>query len=181
MGDVRSPDQVLRICAITTRYREALDWALEKYQAAGLQIALQSETFAFDMTTYYNAEMGEDLRKTLVAFAPLADPSELADWKIQSNGWEQQYIDATDFEQARPLNLDPGYVTLAKLVLATTKDRDHRVYLRDGMLAEVTMSFSRGDWKSHPWTYPDYQIPISQEFLNAAREKLKELFRAAAT
>ncbi|WP_417735895.1 DUF4416 family protein [Rosistilla oblonga] len=179
MGVVRMPESVMPLCAITTRYDDALDWSVETFAAAGFQVRRKSELFAFDMTNYYQAEMGNDLKKQIFAFEPLRDPQQLADWKLLTNQWELDFKAQNSYPEDRPLNLDSGYLTLAKFVLATTKDRDHRLYLRDGIFAEVTMSFTGGSWKMHPWTYPDYQTEPAMNFLNAAREELKALFKEA--
>lgn len=180
MGAIRTPESVLPLCAITTRYPEALDWSVATFAAAGFGVCMKSERFAFDMTNYYEAEMGGDLIKQIFAFEPLRDPQELADWKLLTNQWEIDFKAANTYPEDRPVNLDSGYLTLAKFVLATTKDRDHRLYLRDGIFAEVTMSYSGGRWRTHPWTYPDYQTEPAMNFLNAAREELKSQFRAVA-
>lgn len=71
---------------------------------------------------------------------------------------------------ARPLNLDPGYLTEAKLVLASTKDHAHRIYLSQGIYAEVTLSFRRGHWRHHDWTYPDYRRADYHAFFTQCRD-----------
>lgn len=180
MGAIRPVEPVMPLCAITTRYDEAFDWTIERYASIGWEVALASEIFAFDMTDYYRAEMGAGLKKRVLVFRPLLDPAQLASWKLQSNRWEQEFKDTTGLPEQRPLNLDPGYLTLAKFVLATTKDRDHRLYLSDGIFAEVTMSYSGRQWNAHRWTYPDYQTDPATRFLESAREKLKELYRDQA-
>ena len=101
--------------------------------------------------------MGADLRKCFFAFERLIDPADLVDVKHQTNAWEGEYQQQSDWPEERPLNLDPGYLTEAKLVLATTKDRDHRLYLDRGIFAEGTLFFHHGKWETRPWTYPDYQ------------------------
>jgi hypothetical protein len=73
----------------------------------------------------------------------------------------------------RPLNLDPGYITLAKLVLASTKDHAHRIYLSQGIYAEITLNYRAGSWQPLPWTYPDYRRSDFQEFFTNCREYLK--------
>src|SRR4029078_12622455 len=103
--------------------------------------------------------MGTDLRKVFFAFESLVDPAELVACKETSNQWETDYQQLARHPEIRPLNLDPGYLTEAKLVLATTKDRDHRLYLDRGIYAENTLYYQRGAWQSRPWTYPDYQRP----------------------
>ena len=76
---------------------------------------------------------------------------------------------------SRPLNLDPGYITQAKLVLATTKDRDHRIYLRDGIFAEITLNYTAKRWVHHRWSYPDYRTGEVAEFALACRNRLARL------
>jgi hypothetical protein len=76
--------------------------------------------------------------------------------------------------QPRPVNIDPGYLMLGKLVLASTKDRAHRIYLRDGIYAEECLYYVAG-WQSRPWTYPDYQRADYQQFFDQVRERLKQL------
>ena len=97
----------------------------------------------------------------------------LPEWKLASNQWEIDYQQLGRHPEPRPLNLDPGYLTEAKLVLATTKDRDHRLYLSRGIFAEVTLHFHRGTWEARPWTYPDYQRADYHEFFLRCREYLR--------
>ena len=173
MGELRPHPPVLRFVAAFSRHEQAVDWARTQMVNAWGPIALESQPFAFVETSYYDATMGTGLRKTLFVFRELVDPELLVDGKLLTNRWEQQYAAQTDWPEPRPLNLDPGYVTLAKLVLASTKDRDHRIYLGRGIFAENTLFFRSGAWQVRPWTYPDYQRADYREFLMAARELLR--------
>jgi len=173
MGGIASHQPVLRIMAVFSRYPAAIDWAEKTAVDNWGAIALQSERFEFTDTEYYQPSMGDELLKTFFAFEELIDPTELTTAKIDSNNWEDQYRQNSDHAEARPLNLDPGYISLAKLVLATTKDRDHRLYLGKGIYAEVTLHFQARQWQKHPWTYPDYQRPEFQSFFSECREYLK--------
>jgi hypothetical protein len=134
------------------------------------EIALESPRFDFRQTDYYAASMGDGLKKCFWAFAGLRDPAELVDWKLAANDWEAEYTRRAAHPEARPLNLDPGYLTLAKLVLASTKDHAHRIYLGRGIYAEVTLYFKDGRWQHRDWTFPDYRRADYQEFFNAARQ-----------
>jgi hypothetical protein len=119
--------------------------------------------------------MGDQLLKQFVAFEPdCFEPSELARCKLESNQWELEYAGLQRHPEPRPLNLDPGYLTEAKLVLATTKDRDHRIYLHDGIYAEVTLNWVHGGWVNQRWTYPDYQRADFQEFFTKCRDYLRQ-------
>ena len=165
---------VLLILAAFSRYGEALDWAREKAEQAWGPITLESERFEHRETDYYEATMGPDLRKCFFAFQTLIDPAELVECKQTSGRWEAEYTALGRHPEPRPLNLDPGYLTQAKLILATTKDRDHRIFLNRGIYAEVTLHFQRGSWQSRPWTYPDYQRADYHEFFTRCREFLRQ-------
>ena len=133
---------------------------------------VESEVMAFDFTDYYRPEMGADLKRQFLAFERLISPDDLAGIKLATNAMEA-LLAARLGAVARPVNLDPGYVTLAKLVLASAKDFSHRIYLADGIYAEVTLRVVRGRWESAPWTFPDYAGGRYDAFLTAARERLK--------
>lgn len=174
MGEIQDPRKILPIVAAFSRHSEALEWGKSQAEAAWGEIALVSEPFLLTETTYYDQEMGPGQYKQFWAFSQLRSPGDLPDWKRTSNGWEEQYAQTGQWPEERPLNLDPGYISEAKLVLATTKDRDHRIYLRDGIYAEVTLHFRRKAWTSWPWTYPDYQRPEYHEFFDRCRAYLRQ-------
>jgi hypothetical protein len=117
--------------------------------------------------------MGTDLKKQFVVFEQPIDPAALADIKRQTNAWEAEYAALGRHPEPRPLNLDPGYITAAKLVLASTKDHAHRIYLRDGIYAEVTLAYRDRRWQPHEWTYPDYRRDDYQQFFTDCRRLLQ--------
>jgi hypothetical protein len=179
MGIAQTHRPVLLICAVISRYDEAFDWSLERFRETWGESCLVSPRFDFVETTFYQATMGGELKKQFFAFDRLIDPTELPNAKLQSNQWEIQYARARQHAELRPLNLDPGYLTEAKLVLATTKDRDHRIYLDQGIFAEVTLHFHKGQWCNRPWTYPDYQRADFQAFFSEARNWLRKQYRSS--
>jgi len=170
MGQVTEHRRVLGIVAAFSRHAAALDWARQRLEAEWGPIALESARFDFRETDYYRLTMGEDLRKVFWAFERLIDPASLPEWKLSTNRWEQEYTQQHAGPEPRPLNLDPGYLTEAKLILASTKDRDHRIYLARGVYAENTLYFHAGQWQKRPWTYPDYQRADYHQFLTRCRE-----------
>lgn len=172
MGAFKSPASVLRIVAAFSRHDEALAWGRQKLVEAWGPVALESAAFPFVDSNYYDASMGTGIKKTFWAFESPADPAGLADWKQQTNAWEEELAARGSFPEARPLNLDPGYLTLAKLVLASTKDYAHRIYLRDNIYAELTLFWRRGGWEGHQWTFPDYRRPEYHRFFTHCREYL---------
>ena len=127
MGEVTAHRRVLLLVAAFSQDRAALAWARARLTEAWGPLALESEYFEFTETSYYARTMGEQLLKVLWAFRDLVDPAALPDCKLTTNAWEHEYAAAHPGPVPRPLNLDPGYLTEAKLILASTKDRDHRI------------------------------------------------------
>jgi len=172
MGDIHEPDAVLLIVAASSRHDAALAWARERIEREIGSLALVSDAFAFTETDYYAATMGDGLKKQFIACERPIDPGELARIKRRTNAWEAEYEALGGHPEPRPLNLDPGYVTAAKLVLASTKDHAHRLYLADGIYAEVTLAYRQKQWQPLDWTYPDYRRADYQAFFTACRAKL---------
>ena len=177
MASIRFVEPVVRFCGVISRYPEARQWGIERLQKAWGSVQVTSPDLLFEAGGYYAHSMGEGLVKTLVAFDGFADPAGLADWKHTTNQWEKEYAELSSHDAVRPLNLDPGYTTQAKLVLATTKDRDHRIYLRDGMFAEVTLTYTGKKWTHHRWSYPTYRSDEVAEFAGACRKRLRSHLR----
>ena len=164
---------VLPILAAFSRHEAALEWGCRRAAEYWGTVALASPRFEFRETEYYTASMGPELTKCFWAFEPLRDPGELSEWKRQTISWEAEYAALGNHAEARPLNLDPGYITLAKVVLASTKDHAHRIYLGHGIFAEVTLYFKDRQWQPRDWTFPDYRRPDYHEFFLAARQLLR--------
>ncbi len=169
MGETSRPTPVLLIVAIFSRYDEALAWAKARCAGVWGEVALESDEFAFQWTPYYESSMGDNLRKLFLAFAEPVDPGRLPEFKHQANSWEREYAGQARHEVARPLNLDPGYVTQGKLILASTKNHAHRIYLSDGIYAELTLQYRKKCWQKMPWTYPDYCQAAYHEFFTQCR------------
>jgi hypothetical protein len=174
MGSPTQPSPVLLIVAAISRHPEALEWSLARLESHSGPIALSSPAFDFTETDYYLATMGANLKKQFFACEQLIDPAKLVELKLQTNRWEEEFAAQSRFPETRPLNLDPGYITLAKLVLASTKDHSHRLYLGRGIYGEITLSFRGGRWQETQFTYPDYRRADFHEFFIACREYLKE-------
>jgi hypothetical protein len=177
MAEPRSPVPTLLVVAVFSRHEDAFEWAQARLETHFGPVGLRSEPFVFDQTSYYEASMGGDLRKCFLAFERLVSPDRLAEIKRQTNTLEGELADAGIYPEARPLNLDPGLLVLGKFMLATTKDQSHRVYLRDGIFAEVTLRYHAGAFEPWPWTYADYRLPCVHEFLQQAREYYRQRLR----
>jgi hypothetical protein len=160
----------LLVVAAFSRHEAALAWGRARLEAAFGPVALASEPFPFVHTSYYERTMGAGLIKVFLAFQELVPPDRLAEVKRQTVAWEAELAAAGRFPEGRPLNLDPGLLGLGKLVLASTKDNAHRIYLHSGIWAEVTLRFQDGHFRPWPWTYRDYQEPQTLAFFDQARD-----------
>lgn len=124
-------------------------------------------------TGYYEKEMGPSLLRYFLLFKPLRAREELPFIKLKTNEFEA----CTSAEGKRTINIDPGYITLEQVILATTKGYTHRVYLGAGIFADLTLTFTNGTFKALPWTYPDYGSPEMISLLNQWRNEYKKDLR----
>jgi hypothetical protein len=129
-------------------------------------IDLESDEIPFDYTDYYRREFGDCLTRRFISFSRLISPAKLAAIKIRTNALEKKFSQ----KGKRTINLDPGYVDLAKLVLASTKDFCHRIYLDKGILAEITLVFKKDSFTFWDWTYPDYRTAAYISIFNHIRQ-----------
>ncbi len=125
--------------------------------------------------------MGSPLYRRWVAFERLAAPDALAEAKLTTNAIEADLAAERAAGAPRPINLDPGYLDLARLVLASMKDHAHRIYLGRGVYAEITLLYQSRRWQKLPWTFPDFASGRYDAFLTAARGRLQAARRGAAT
>jgi hypothetical protein len=177
MGAAHVPDPVLLVVAAFSRHEAALAWAADRLAPVFGPLGLVSPTFAFDQTRYYEPAMGLELRKRFYVFRDLMPANCLPGVKRQTNEWEIELARSAAYEEQRPLNLDPGVLCLGKFLLATTKDQAHRVYLNDGIFAEVTLRYQDGAFHPLPWTYADYRQPAVLDFLKVARNYYRQRLR----
>lgn len=135
----------------------------------------RSPAFPFNYTDYYAPHMGRELFRSFVSFDRLIQPEELPAIKLWTNQLEEEF--RTMFPQPpRPVNLDPGFLRAAALVMATTKDFAHRLPLAQGIYGHLELMFTKRGVKLLDWTYPDFRQADYQEFLLRVRETyLKQL------
>lgn len=130
------------------------------------KIDFESQILPFNHTTYYEEESGKDLKRRFVSFKKLLCPSDLPKIKIYTNITEKKLSSGS----SRLINIDPGYLDLAKLVLASTKDYKHRIYLNKGIYSEVTLFYENKSYKPWEWTYPDYKSSEYTAIFNRIRD-----------
>ncbi len=169
MGAITTPEEVKLISGMISGGRGVLTEAAERLESEFGPIDLVGEVMEFDFTHYYDEEMGTGLLRQFIAFEKLIDPDQIVAIKRITNEIEDNFAKGPN----RTVNLDPGYITESKLVLASTKDFSHRIYLSDGIYAEVTLMYVRGRWISQPYTFPDYASGCYDEFLTQARDAFR--------
>ncbi len=173
------PPNVKLICGILTADADLLEQARERLDAIFGPVDVADGPWLFDTTAYYTNEMGAGLCRWFVAYTRLVSPGRLAEIKHTTNRLEADLADQyRTLTCRRPVNLDPGYVALDKLVLATTKNHAHRMYIGDRMYGEVTLRYADRRWQPWPWTYPDYARETYHPFLTRARDALHDQLKA---
>ena len=168
MGKIALPDAVKLFVALILSENIDYNLVVDKLKDKFGEIELKNEIIPFKHTIYYQKEMGAGLRRSHLAFASCICPGDIAQIKVLTN--ELELLLSDNKEQRRCVNIDPGYLTFSKIVLATTKDFSHRIYLDKGIYAEVTLIYSKKmGWKTLPWTYPDYKEDHAINFFNNLR------------
>jgi hypothetical protein len=125
---------------------------LESLGKAFGPVDFTSPLLPFTYTQYYDQEMGTPLQRLFVSMEKLVDPSRLADIKQSTGQIENQFR----VQGKRRVNLDPGLLSLSRFILASTKDSAHRIPLKQGIYAEITLQYERKEFRAISWTYPDY-------------------------
>jgi hypothetical protein len=133
----------------------------------------RSPGLLFERTDYYAREMGWPLHRRFLSFRDLIRPDRLSHVKRRTNDLERGHLRGG----RREVNIDPGYICLERLVLATGKNYSHRIYLSQGIYADLTLVFKRGGFRPLEWTYRDYADPEVMAYFNAIRETYKRQLR----
>lgn len=140
-------------------------------------IQLASPTMDFSYTDYYDGEMGSRPVRYLLMFRNLVDPSTLSDIKTATNELELSFAVPAGSPSGRRVNLDPGILSLSSFILATCKDRSHRIPLKDGIYAETTLIYQNKDFQRLPWTYADYSSDEVRSVLRSFRNEYRRLLK----
>jgi hypothetical protein len=128
----------------------------------------KSPCFPFNLTDYYEKQMGGNLQRVFLSFAGLISPEKLSGIKVQTNALEEA-LRRRSGGNLRIVNIDPGIVTASALIMATAKDFAHRVPLAEGIYAHLEFLFTKNGIKTLEWTYPDFRLPGYQEFFLSVR------------
>jgi hypothetical protein len=173
MGTPKCPEPVKLFIGLMYDKDVPIDDVLARLNKKFGPCEFSSGPVPFSWTDYYEKEMGKNLLKAYHCFKKLIDRDNLPAIKLATNALEREYAG----NAGRRVNIDPGYLSRDKLVLASTKDFYHRLYLADGIYGEVTLHFRRDVFRYFSWTYPDYKEEAVHEMLIKARESLVEEIR----
>jgi hypothetical protein len=168
MGTISLPKKVKLFCGIIFSDNKVKQKSFEILEEKLGKIDLISDVIPFDFSSYYNSEIGNNLKRFWIAFEKLISAAEIAEIKVFTNFIEADFT----VNNKRQINIDPGYITPANVILATTKDYSHRIYLAKGIYGEVTTIYKKGGYIKLPWSYPDYMSNIAARFLLKARMNL---------
>ncbi len=179
MWELKEPKPVKLIIGILAVDKDALSAAVGAVNERIGKVDLVSEVWSFTQTDYYKDETGPNILRQFVSVEELVEPGKLAEIKHATNKLEQEIAGEIGgvnpaLQLTRPVNLDPGLIEASKLVLATTKNYSHRIYIGNKMYAEVTLIYEKGGWRHFEWTYPDYRQQCYQEFFTKVRNRLLE-------
>ena len=134
------------------------------------EIDNQSQEFAFDQTDYYSKEMGDGLKRCFLSIKGLQSLEFSADWKLKTLEIEQQFSN----KGKRRINLDPGYLDLSRVVLLSGKEGSHKIYLRNGVWADLVLVKDKGGYRNLEWTFPDIRTGHYNDFFLQIRAEFKK-------
>jgi len=172
--DPEKIDKVKLVAAVLYQNREDLKEAFALLESTFSPIDHVGDFFPFELTDYYEPEMGAELQRGIISFSELVHPGFLAESKKITKGLEQKL----SVNQKRKINIDIGYLDLFKVVLASYKERSNKIYLSDGIWADMILYFDSGDYKTFSWGFPDFKTgiynPAFGEIRNAYKLQLRK-------
>ncbi len=174
MSTPSEPEKVKLITSLFSPQKDLIDQVIQEMESIFGPIDWKSRDLFFDRTKYYAREMGWPLYRRFISFEDLIRPEDLIEVKLKTNRIEKQYMAE---EEKRRINIDPGYIALERLILATGKNYTHRIYLGKGIYADLTLIYQRGTFQPLDWTYRDYSDPEMIDCFNRLRESYKNQIR----
>jgi hypothetical protein len=177
MGSIRTFSPVKLFVGALVSESRLIPAVEERLSADYGPVDHRSEVIPFDFTDYYRDETGDSILRVFFSFERLIEAEQLPEIKRRCNILERAFCEETTLVK-RPVNLDPGYLENSKVVLASTKNFYHRMYLGSGIFGEVTMHFKNSGFQFFPWTYPDYQSSGYQTFFLELRRIYRNQLRS---
>ncbi len=170
MGTIRPPERAILFIAMLLSDEGILEKVRPVLVRDFGEILHETQPQDWNWSDYYSDELGASIKRSFLFFKTPIDSSTISDIKLRTNEIEK----GLSINGKRRVNLDPGYMTLSKVVLASTKNYCHRIYLGKGIYAEITLYYSRGSFKPHLFTYRDYAQPDTIALFNNVRNLIKQ-------
>ncbi len=167
MGQIVEPSKVKLIAALLWNESVKIEDVYRRIEREWGPIEEYSTVYDFTHTGYYKDEFGERLQKQFVSFENLSDINTMPEIKIKGNALEKEFLTGEN----RRVNIDPGYIANAKLVMPTTKNLPHRVYIGRNIYADLQLIYKKPSFQSILWTFADYKEPFNLDFFNRVRER----------
>jgi len=171
MGRAKEPGPVKLFMSLIVKEDDTFDQGMEELKKDFGKIDFVSEKLPFDFTDYYAQEMGEHLFRHFITFEHLVSRDSLPDIKLTTNRLEEKFAGSGG---NRRINIDPGYLCLVHVILATTKGYAHRPYLAKGIYADLTLIYRNKSFQPLDWTYPDYRQEKVIQLFNQIRKRYQE-------
>jgi len=164
--EIRPASDAVLIAGVLAAGDAALGLATSLMEARYGPVRMASDAAPFTWSRYYDAEMGPGLTRRFLAFERPFYPGSLREAKLATCAFEQAHAQ----DGRRVFNLDPGYLTLSTLVVASMKEASYRVYLGGGTYAQRMLVYRSGRFEPFEWTYPDYRDSAHLRFFLTARD-----------
>jgi hypothetical protein len=175
MGKAKEPEPAKLFISLITSGEDILQKGVGNLREIFGEIDCISDILPFNFTDYYAKEMGNDVFRRFITFASLISRALLPEIKQRTNHLEEKYSTPMGH---RKINIDPGYLCLEHVILATTKAYTHRPYLREGIYADLTLIYRNKSYQPLEWTYPDYrQMEVIGLFNQFRKNYLEDLKR----
>lgn len=170
MSRPQKPQVVKLIVSLITGEKGLIKPVLMALQERFSPVDLLTGPLDFNHTEYYNNEMGRGLFRKLASFENLIDPGELPSIKLFTNSLEDRFLTS---DGRRRINIDPGYISMEKMALASCKNFSHRIYLRDGVYADLVLIYRGKNFQPLNWTFPDYAEEGLRRLIGGIRERYR--------
>ena len=167
MSQPQQPKSAKLIIGVILKDRSLLAEVTPQLERRFGAVEMISPWYDFDYTDYYAPEMGKPLYRRLLVFRKLIEQQALADIKLYTNAVENEFA----VHAKRRMNIDPGYLLYERFVLASGKNFTHRIYVGQGIYADLTLVYQKGGYQTLEWTYPDYKNSALRCFLLQVRKK----------
>lgn len=136
MSDLLKPSKCFLFCSCLYNQEAALV-SFDKIFEGRFGPSIKFTHEFFPMKDFYAKEMGEaiHLKRVIYLSTQLFDREQIVTEKL----WATHLENVNLKNGKRTLNIDVGTISLENLILATGKNFVHRIYLSDGVFADLNL------------------------------------------